>query len=389
MFKETGVIYAMNLAKTYGYDNSDDWVNMGQGSPNIANSLHIDINIKPKYSNTSGINVLRNQISDFYNTYYNINSNVNNINISNGGRLCLSKLLYMYKNKKVACISPEYTAYYELFLYFNINYIDLNVGDKPYLNIDDLIKSLKKEKIELLLLSNPKNPTGYYYNLGELNKLVRFLKEEGIIAIIDEVYSFYVYDNSSKEPLSICNSIDTIQDSNIIIINGLTKGWKLPGFRLCWILANQNIIKNIQSITSFFDGGPSIITQTICLKNDYLSVNYIENLRYEIKKEYNEKRIFLIEELTKLKFIIRREPTSTFYIFASLDNLPKKIRTDNDFFIECLKEKLIVIPGHFFDMDKNIKYNNYIRFSYGSSLAQITKGVDILKKIIHKSSMIY
>jgi len=257
------------------------------------------------------------------------------------------------------------------------------------LNIDDIIKSLKKEKIELLLLSNPKNPTGYYYNTTDLNKLVGFLKKNNIIAIIDEVYSFYVYDKLSKEPLSICNAIDSIQDSNIIIINGLTKGWKLPGFRLCWILANQNIIKNIQSITSFFDGGPSIITQAICLKNDYLSINYIEDLRHEIKREYNEKRIFLIEELTKLKFIIKMQPTSTFYIFASLDNLPTKIRTDNDFFIECLKEKLIVIPGHFFDMDKNIKYNNYIRFSYGSSLAQIKKGVDILKKIIHKSSMIY
>jgi len=114
----------MNLARTYGYDNSDEWVNMGQGSPDIATSLHIDITIKPKYSNTSGINVFRNQVSDFYNTYYNINSNINNINISNGGRLCLSKLLYMFKDKKVACISPEYTAYYELFLYFNINYID-------------------------------------------------------------------------------------------------------------------------------------------------------------------------------------------------------------------------------------------------------------------------
>ena len=384
MFKETGVIYAMNLARTYGYDNSDEWVNMGQGSPDIATSLHIDITIKPKYSNTSGINVFRNQVSDFYNTYYNINSNINNINISNGGRLCLSKLLYMFKDKKVACISPEYTAYYELFLYFNINYIDLNNSNELHLNIDDIIKSLKKEKIELLLLSNPKNPTGYYYNTTDLNKLVGFLKKNNIIAIIDEVYSFYVYDKLSKEPLSICNAIDSIQDSNIIIINGLTKGWKLPGFRLCWILANQNIIKNIQSITSFFDGGPSIITQAICLKNDYLSINYIEDLRHEIKREYNEKRIFLIEELTKLKFIIKMQPTSTFYIFASLDNLPTKIRKDNDFFIECLKEKLIVIPGHFFDMDKNIKYNNYIRFSYGSSLAQIKKGVDILKKIIHK-----
>ena len=164
----------------------------------------------------------------------------------------------------------------------------------------------------------------------------------------------------------------------------MTKGWKLPGFRLCWILANENIIKDIQSITSFFDGGPSIITQGICLKNEYLSKKYIENLRCEIKREYNAKRIFLINELTKLEFIIHIEPTSTFYIFASIDNLPKKIRTDEEFLIQCLKEKLIVIPGHFFDIGKNIRYNNYVRFSYGPSFNKLRQGVDILKKIISK-----
>ena len=384
MFQETGVIYAMNKARTYGYDGFSNWVNMGQGSPDIPDALHIDLYIKPKYSTTSGLDVFRTQISDFYNTYYNINSKANNINISNGGRLCLSKLLYMFKNKKVACISPEYTAYYELFLYFNLNYIDLNDSDALHVNIVDIIESLKKNKIELLLLSNPKNPTGYYYNTEDLHKLAIFLKEEGIIAIIDEVYSFYVYDSISDTPLSICNVLDTIQDSNIVIINGLTKGWKLPGFRLCWILANENIIKDIQSITSFFDGGPSIITQGICLKNEYLSKKYIENLRCEIKREYNAKRIFLINELTKLEFIIHIEPTSTFYIFASIDNLPKKIRTDEEFLIQCLKEKLIVIPGHFFDIGKNIRYNNYVRFSYGPSFNKLRQGVDILKKIISK-----
>ena len=108
----------------------------------------------------------------------------------------------------------------------------------------------------------------------------------------------------------------------------MTKGWKVPGLRLCWILANKKIIKDCGSITSFFDGGPNILSQQICLKNKYLDVEYIQNLYLEIKKEYNEKRVYLINELKKMGFLIEKDPISTFYIYAATDNLPKEIQND-------------------------------------------------------------
>ena len=319
----------MNKANKYGYNTSNEWINMGQGSPNIEEPLNININLYPKYSEINGIKSLRNKISNFYNYFYDIKSDFNNINISNGGRLCLNKLFFLLKNKTFGCISPDYTAYYELLQYNDINYIELNNTNELHIPMDNIIKNCKKNHIEVLILSNPKNPTGYCYNNSEMKKLVNYLKENNIYVIIDEIYSLYIYDDINSKPLSICNSIKNIDNTNIIVINGLTKGWKVPGLRLCWILANKKIIQDCGSITSFFDGGPNILSQQICLKNKYLDIEYIQNLYLEIKKEYNEKRIYLINELKNMGFIIEKDPISTFYIYAATDNLPKDIQNDD------------------------------------------------------------
>jgi len=389
MIKDTGVIYVMNEAKKAGYtNNDDDWVNMGQGSPNTSNLIINNLNILPNYGDVGGLQEMKLLISNYYNYFYNINCISDNINISNGGRLCISKLFLLLKNKKFACISPDYTAYYELFNTLNIQYLDIGIDGNIIINMSNIINFLKKENIEVLIFSNPKNPTGHFYNDNELKELVKFLNKNNIIVIIDEMYSFFVYDDKNNKPLSICNSIKNIDKNNIIIINGLTKGWKLPGMRLCWMLTNKNIIKNINSLTSFIDGGPSILTQTICIKNNYLNIKYIENLYQEIQNEYNIKRLFLIEELLKLNFIINKNTNSTFYIFACTDNLPIKIQDGTNFLDECIKEKLIVVPGYYFNLTRttnNNHFKNYVRFSYGCSLDKIKRGIEKINRIINKN----
>ena len=90
--------------------------------------------------------------------------------------ILLHLLFFLLKNKTFGCISPDYTAYYELLIYNNINYIELNNTNKLHISMDDIITNLKKNSIEVLILSNPKNPTGFYYNDSEMKKLVNYLK---------------------------------------------------------------------------------------------------------------------------------------------------------------------------------------------------------------------
>ena len=239
--KQTGVTYVTKKAIECGYsDNNPEWVNLGQGSPelDLKIDLNKNLNILPKYSPLNGINNLREYISKYYKDNHYLICSKNNISICNGGRLAITRLMFLFNNCRIGCISPDYTAYSELLEIGSFNkIIELNDKSENKVSIDNIIKKINDTDITVLLFSNPKNPTGLYYNYNELTKLINFTKKKNIKIIIDEMYSFYVYD--LDKPMSICKLITNIENSNIIVVNGITKNWKLPGLRIGWILSSK------------------------------------------------------------------------------------------------------------------------------------------------------
>ncbi len=111
----------------------------------------------------------------------------------------------------------------------------------------------------------------------------------------------------------------------------------------------------------------------------------------EIQDVFKEKRDYCIKHLKKLGFIIDAEPEATFYIWCDLSQLPKQLHDSQTFFLECLKEKVITVPGIFFDVNpgkrrlkKHSRYNNYIRISFGPNINALKVGLRNIKKVIQK-----
>ena len=87
---------------------------------------------------------------------------------------------------------------------------------------------------------------------------------------------------------------------------------------------------------------------------------------------------------------VRQQPLGTFYVWASLENLPGKLTDADYFFHECLKKKVITVPGHFFDVrpyrsrPTKEPYSHWVRFSYGPDRRTVATALSRMAEVIRE-----
>ena len=180
-----------------------------------------------------------------------------------------------------------------------------------------------------------------------------------------------------------------IRDSQdpIVIIDGLTKNWRYPGFRVSWTVGPKNIIEGISSAGSFLDGGCARPMQLASL--DIVNSKIANQEAQSIQKEFIKKRDFIYNELTSLGIKISPKPDGAFYCWGDVSALPNSINDGISFFRKALEHKVITVPGQFFDINpgqrrsnRPSRFKNFVRFSFGPSIEELEMGIDSLKKMI-------
>jgi len=175
----------------------------------------------------------------------------------------------------------------------------------------------------------------------------------------------------------------------IIIIDGLTKNFRLPGWRVCWVVGPKSVVSSMQSAGSFLEGGANHPLQLA-------AVPMLEPERYRkeavaLQKHFRAKRDFVLKRLNEIGLPVRVEPQATFYIWLDLKSLPEPINGGLTFFEECLKEKVILVPGIFFDINPSHRRelfespcHHFVRLSFGPPLDELTRGLDGIERVIKK-----
>jgi aspartate/methionine/tyrosine aminotransferase len=131
----------------------------------------------------------------------------------------------------------------------------------------------------------------------------------------------------------------------VLILDGLTKRFRLPGWRIAWVVGPKDFIKAIGSCGSYLDGGANVPFQQAAV--DLLEPSFVTREMAALQAHFSQKRDYVIKRLSNMGFLFPPHaiPDSTFYIWLDLSPLPEKIRNGLGFFEECLKEKTIVVPG--------------------------------------------
>lgn len=404
---QTGVIYVMSQASRCGFHyESSEWANLGQGSPEVGHlegapkritSCHFEA-IAHHYSPVSGNEIFRQKIADYYNAMFRQNKKskytMENVSIAGGGRQSLSRLIASLDNINIGHFLPDYTAYEEILSSFN-NFtaipILLETENNYSISVGKLEREILGKGLRSLLISNPSNPTGQLLYGKELNSWVNTARKCGCSLIFDEFYSHYIYSDLQENVCNVISSAKYVDDVNqdpIIIIDGLTKNWRYPGLRIGWTIGPKDVIQSVSNAGSYLDGGANHPFQIFA--EPLLDIEYTRRESSAIQALFLQKRAYVIKRLRSIGIHVRLEPLAGFYVWADLSSLPLPLRSSMRFFEEGLLEKVITVPGIFFDINpggrriKHKRYADHSRISFGADMPTLVRGLDALEGVIKK-----
>lgn len=231
-------------------------------------------------------------------------------------------------------------------------------------------------KTKLFMFSSPCNPSGSVYTKEELSALAEvFRKHPRIIILSDEIYEYINYAGVHE---SIAQ-FDFLKD-RVVVVNGLSKGYAMTGWRLGYIAAPLPIAKACEKIQGQFTSGTCSITQRagICALTSDLKPTL------EMVEEFARRKDFILKEIRQIDGIKVQDPDGAFYIFPDVSAFfgksadGQRIENADDLCMYLLEKGLIsTVTGSAFGEP------DCIRISYASSMDKIGEGMKRLKKALN------
>jgi aspartate aminotransferase len=232
-------------------------------------------------------------------------------------------------------------------------------------------------KTKVFLFSSPCNPSGAVYGKKELEALaVVFRKHPEVTIISDEIYEYINYVGKHE---SIAQ-FDDLKD-RVVIVNGLSKGFAMTGWRLGYIAAPVEIAKACEKLQGQFTSATNSITQ----KAAVVALTTDLKPSYEMVEEFTrrrEKTMQLVGELPGIKCF---KPEGAFYIFPDISyyfgksNGETTIRNSNDLCMYLLNTAHVSsVMGDAFGEPL------CIRFSFANSMTNIEKAWGRIKDALAK-----
>ncbi|HEX2685645.1 MAG TPA: pyridoxal phosphate-dependent aminotransferase [Kofleriaceae bacterium] len=402
----TGVIFVTTEAQRRGYvPGSTDWCNLGQGMPESealpgAPPRITELPIREgdhEYAPVAGLWELREAIAGFYNELFRRGMaskySAENVAVSGGGRSALTRVAASLGHVNLGHFLPDYTAYEELldvFRLFSPIPILLESERGYAFSAADLRREVMGRGLSAILASNPSNPTGKVIGGSDLADWVAVARELDCALVFDEFYSHYIWRPDLVAQGGIETAARYVEDVDrdpVVILDGLTKNWRYPGWRVTWAVGPKRVIDGVVSAGSFLDGGGSRPLQRTAI--ELLAPAQAIAETKAIHQAFGKKRARLLNGLRDLGFTVDLPSEGTFYVWASAEHLPPSLRDGMAFFRAALDRQVITVPGEFFDVDpgkrrgsRASRFRRHLRFSFGPPMHRIELALERFKDLI-------
>ncbi len=232
------------------------------GGPEMPTNVHLDAE-DLKYPKAWGLPALREAIAGYYNHYYNAGIDYENVMVFAGGRPGLvALLLFLQPDINIRIAATEYTPYYDMLSLLQRKYslVDSHAENHFFPSVQDYVNTGDAVR-NLVMLSNPCNPTGVTRSGNELKALVEKASYGSFGLLIDEAYELF-----HEPPATALGYIEDINRSNLFISGAATKGLQAPGIRIGWVVAAKHYIEILGNFSSFGMGGVSRPSQLYALE---------------------------------------------------------------------------------------------------------------------------
>ncbi len=307
-------------------------IGFGAGEPDFPTPSHVIEEVKiasenpayHKYTAVGGLPILRDEISRTTKEYSNFEIDPDNVVVTNGGKQAIltTFMSLLDPGDEVLIPSPYWTTYPEA--------VKISGGEPVIVNTD---------------FENDFKVTVVVYSKEEAEEIYNWAFDKNIWILSDELYEHLVYEGvTSPSPATIDKNLE-----KTIVVNGVAKAYSMTGWRVGWIMGNDDVIglsKKIQSHATSNVANISQVAAYSALKNGLDSTN-------EMKKAFDKRRNYALNLFRTLENIRVPNATGAFYVFPDVshytDGLIEGVTTSIEL-CDWLLEKFYIafVPGEVF-----------------------------------------
>lgn len=303
-----------------------------------------------------------------------------NIVVSTGAKQCIANLILALVDKtdEVIIPTPYWVTYSELVRLAGgeVKFVETKL-ESNYKITPEQLEAAITAKTKLFMFSSPCNPSGAVYSQEELIALSKvFEKHPHVYIMSDEIYE---YINYVGKHVSIA-TIDSLKE-RVIVINGLSKGFAMTGWRLGYMASSVEIAKACDKLQGQFTSGANSITQkaAVCALTESLEPTY------KMVEEFVKRRKRVNELASEIEGFKSSQPEGAFYLFPDVTYYFGKsdgITTINNTTDLCM---YLIYNAHVSSVSGDAFGSpGCLRLSFANSLTNIERGFAQIKAALQK-----
>jgi len=266
---------------------------------------------------------------------------------------------------------PFYPGYEVALRVTDAKIIPLPINELESFTVDpDEIVEKITEKTKMIILISPNNPTGNVLNKRTLKAIADIAQDHDLFVVSDELYEKITYDGIVNYSIG---SISGMEDRTITV-NGFSKAYAMTGWRVGFIAACENIMKNISKIHHAMNVCACSISQRAALA----ALTGPQDCVTKMVKEYDIRRKEITELVNEIPSFVCRMPKGAFYVFPNVKDFKMPSMELARFLIK--ESGVVTVPGSAFGKNGE----GYLRISYATSLTNIREALTRIKETLEK-----
>ena len=317
-----------------------------------------------KYTPADGMLSLKKAIIRYTEENYDRLAAPENVIVTNGAKQSLFNILFSILNPQdeVIILAPYWVSYPEIIKMCSARPVIVTPEDGTFTPRFEDIENAVTSYTRAIIVNSPNNPSGVIYPPALIEKLVDFCERRSIFLVSDDIYHKLVFDGKEAVPAYRFTKKD-IEDSYVIVVNGVAKVYGMTGFRVGWVVAPRALVRVMTNVTVQITSGVSPVSQAAAegALNGLQSV--VEALRLQIENNRN----VLLQEMKSFNGARLIPPDGTFYALPDLRAFSSDSVEISRFLLE--KARVVTVPGKEFGME------GHIRLSFSGTVKDVTEGL--------------
>ncbi|MDQ1771117.1 aminotransferase class I/II-fold pyridoxal phosphate-dependent enzyme [Labilibaculum sp. A4] len=364
-----------------------DVINLSVGEPDFDTPDHIkkaaqkaiDDNYS-HYSPVPGYVELRKAVVGKLKRENDLEYTVDQIVVSNGAKQSITNVILSIINKgdEVIIPSPYWVSYSEIVkLAEGVNVFVYAPIEQDFKITPEQLEAAITPKTKAFLFSSPSNPTGSLYSKDELRALADvFVKYPDITILSDEIYEHINYVGAHESIAQFADIFD-----RVVVINGVSKGYAMTGWRIGYIAAPLWIAKACNKLQGQMTSGASSIAQIASVA----ALDGDQSTTVAMREAFHKRRDLALEQIREVPGFETREPNGAFYLFPKVSQLFGKangsytINNSTDLSLFLLEDaNVATVTGEAFGSPE------CLRLSYATSEEQMAEAISRIKASVEK-----